>query len=624
MKIMLNRIVLFIVFSVFVSIASAKVMVVNKCGSDVQPGPGVNFSEAVASADLIRFSCGTGLTTILITRPHRVTRPITIDGDKRIALSGNGDTGFLELFSVAVNGDLRDRRNDTVVLRNLQISKVGTPQHPAISGLMHVSLTDVDVDQTERFVSIGYRRVSIQKSRFRDNTGDVVEAGSFNIRDSRFHDTKGHLLKSFIAPPGATLGATKGVIVIQNVDVRNARIGLGGNSYFTHCDLTISGSTFTKLQGAVWNRLVAISASGVRLVVPSHDPGAIYSDCESTVIRHTAFDQNRGRGGALNLGPSSRSLTARRATFIENASDAQGGAIRIVQPQLRPHVSLQFSVFTNNQARNGGGAVAMAPRLDPWRANRQRTSPFGELAIQACVFNGNSASLGGAISALETHVSLDSTFVLGNTGTIGTSGIHAAGNQSRLTISNTLVARNVGGRSPAVSAARGDFTNVTVARNRGIGVASTGEVGLANTVIAENSAGNCVAAAGASYLDRSSNMQFPGDSCGATVQILDPALDELFLPSLWSPLLEAGDDGACKRPPVRGKDIFGQFRPRHERCTIGAAEGEISRLFASNFGLAALVGKMGCSSGKYRVFGCATESRREGARVELQPAHAVH
>ena len=106
---------------------------------------------------------------------------------------------------------------------------------------------------------------------------------------------------------------------------------------------------------------------------------------------------------------------------------------------------------------------------------------------------------------------------------------------------------------------------------------------VTNTIIAGSTGRPCSGA----ILDGGHNLQFPGTSCGETIQSLDPKLDPAgltdnggatqtiaLLPG--SPAINAGDPEVCANPPVNGVDQRGFVRPGsgHTQCSIGAYEAD--------------------------------------------------
>jgi hypothetical protein len=58
----------------------------------------------------------------------------------------------------------------------------------------------------------------------------------------------------------------------------------------------------------------------------------------------------------------------------------------------------------------------------------------------------------------------------------------------------------------------------------------------------------------------------------------DPQLDSLFVPARGNAALVGGDISICTGPDVHNTDVWGQFRPRGPKCSIGAIEGAMDKL----------------------------------------------
>jgi hypothetical protein len=157
-------------------------------------------------------------------------------------------------------------------------------------------------------------------------------------------------------------------------------------------------------------------------------------------------------------------------------------------------------------------------------------------------------------------------------------------------LANSLFARNAAAHGSAVLGSLVDIVNSTIVGNTDgaaleAGYINAGErdaFSFANTIIADNSVGNCRASDTVTPRNNGHNLQHADGSCGGSIEVNDPVLDSLLVPSLGSPALNRGDDEICREPAVAKVDILGQKRPRGSHCTIGAYEGDIGR-FANLF-----------------------------------------
>jgi CSLREA domain-containing protein len=115
------------------------------------------------------------------------------------------------------------------------------------------------------------------------------------------------------------------------------------------------------------------------------------------------------------------------------------------------------------------------------------------------------------------------------------------------------------------------IVNVTIAENSapagfGGGIAgATATLTLTNTIVANNTGGNCFAA----ITSGSNNLQFPGTTCGATITTADPMFGPLtngVYPLLaGGPAIDTGTNTGC--PPT---DQLGTARPIDGDATPGA------------------------------------------------------
>ena len=152
-------------------------------------------------------------------------------------------------------------------------------------------------------------------------------------------------------------------------------------------------------------------------------------------------------------------------------------------------------------------------------------------------------------------------------------GIH---NHGILTLTNvtftgnsSIPANDLGGGF--YNAGTATIVNVTIAENSapagfGGGIAgATATLTLTNTIVANNTGGNCFAP----ITSGSNNLQFPGTSCGVTTA--DPLLGSLtggVYPLLaGSPAIDTGTNTGCP-----ATDELGTARPQGAACDIGAFE----------------------------------------------------
>jgi hypothetical protein len=267
------------------------------------------------------------------------------------------------------------------------------------------------------------------------------------------------------------------------------------------------------------------------------------------------------------------------------------------------------SSFANNKNTNGGGAITISDTTlalpDPERV-KLLTFPPARFEFGYNKFQSNLGSNGGAINADLNHteglVITGGIFVDneadGDGGAIAWMGssvliTHSlfranrgrkAGalfadfreRGSRWVMANSLVAENsTGTSSGAIEVGPLELSNVTIAKNTGIGFVADVHGSppdlpvVVNTIISQNSEGNCRGIAGTGF--RGGNMQFGHRDC-PDVPFEDPFLDSLYVPALGSRALFLGDAAFCRAPLVSRKDLMFQSRATADRCALGAFE----------------------------------------------------
>jgi hypothetical protein len=211
----------------------------------------------------------------------------------------------------------------------------------------------------------------------------------------------------------------------------------------------------------------------------------------------------------------------------------------------------------------------------------------GTLTMDRSQVDGNqSAAEGGGIALYNTGLSgIENSTISNNTAAASGGGIYfwGLGIGGDLKLYNTTISGNragtTGGGFEAASGVIG-VGNVTLARNTATtagGLHSAATVHVLNTILAENTGGNCGGAIASfgNNLDDASSCAFaePGDLSGLPAN-LGPLADNgggtfthALLPG--SPALEAGNDLSC-----RPTDQRGITRPQGLHCDMGAFESE--------------------------------------------------
>jgi hypothetical protein len=296
------------------------------------------------------------------------------------------------------------------------------------------------------------------------------------------------------------------------------------------------------------------------------------------------FLQNIGQGAILMSQRSYREGTAtvsiKRSSFENNANTTGGGAITIFDstvsaptPAMRnallkfPPARFLFAYnkFTGNHGANGGAINADLHNTDG-------------LTITGGIFIHNEAdSAGGAVAWAGRSILITNSLFRANQsrkgGALFADYRDAA---SRWVMANSLIVENaVEPAGGAVEVGPIELFNVTIAKNTGVGFVADVHGSppnlpvVANTIISENSEGNCRGVAATSF--KGGNLQFGQNDCSG-VSFEDPLLDSLYVPALSSSALVLGDVSFCRAAPVSSKDIVFQSRASADHCALGAFE----------------------------------------------------
>jgi hypothetical protein len=200
------------------------------------------------------------------------------------------------------------------------------------------------------------------------------------------------------------------------------------------------------------------------------------------------------------------------------------------------------------------------------------------MVVRGGTFTGNvGLESGGAIaweggSFLMTHSFLKANRTNGRGSALFAQGLYPG---AGWTIANSLIVENVApAAGGAVEAGAASLFNVTIARNEGFGVVGAAAAGaprpvISNTILSENSAGNCSGLVASVF--RGGNLQFGKTDCPGVVAT-NPFLDALYVPAGGSPALTLGDVKICRAAPVSRTDVVFQSRGALEYCALGAFE----------------------------------------------------
>lgn len=520
--------------------------VVTNCSSGTQPGAGLNLAQAVTYGGRITFQCADPNASVIpIEQPIAIIGTITIDGENNVTL---GVWDRPPLFTVA-------GRRRQITLSNLRIWAVPnrdctspstsncppSPRSPvgAIAmGDMDVVLEHVIVENVVQPIRLDHGSATISDSEFRGGTGPLVRGPNVTINRTTIN-----------RPVGDALAAW-GMVTLDNVSVFGSGTDSDLPSTFDNCRLTISNSLFT----------------GVRSQAPQG--GAIRSGCD-TEVHHSRFISNGAtKGGAIFVGAAAPRIVIQSAVFEENVASSEGGAVAFEPSWEGRQLEILWSHFRRNVANGSGGAISLVG---------QPPTPT-LLQLNAVSFKQNHAvQRGGAIAAENASLVIGRSLFLENEAGSGSaiSMIAPQGIQS-IVAANLIAAGGVSPGAAALELAGGMILNSTIVANKGVGLRASRQTRLSNTVVSRNTEKNCFGTG--QIVDGGANSQFPDATCGAW-PIVDPKLDNFFIPALDSQLLNAGNDQVCGSEWVAAKDFYGARRPRLQHCSIGAVEGDIQHLF---------------------------------------------
>jgi len=505
---------------------------VTACQMDVQTGAGLNLADAAAGGGQVTFACPPG-TVIRITRTHHLSVFTDVDGAGRVTLDAGDVTA---LFSASASAD-------RIILRNIELrdgpsgfgfAGAGTSFGGLFFGPVTLELVKVTATLS-RFPFVA-SAIRVSDSVFADNSGTVLRAPSIEIDGSRFSGNAGAPISPLLRGFGE--GLEQGSAKIERTE-------------------------FTSNGPIVWEGDISMRKATFAANASADRPGGALSALGTVEIANSRFVNNRAPdGGAIWF--RGGSLTIRASTFEGNVADDKGGAIGVADDAPRSQIALRFIHFRANRARNGGAILLQS----------EPPGPGHTLTGSGINFAGNSASgSGGAIFALSGRIALERVLFLDNRAADSGGGILTSEFSDGVSLANAILARNQAPQGAAFLGHFLDLTNATVADNRGIALVGTqasafleprrGRLSFANSVIGGNEGGNCdIPRFEFEIVDRGHNVQFPDQSCGATIPVGDPELDSFYVPRPGGILYGAGDDAICLATPVLGRDVYGDPRPQ--------------------------------------------------------------
>jgi predicted outer membrane repeat protein len=536
--------------------------VVTVCGKDSWPGdPRTDLTEALQVGGRITFACS-GI--IEFTKQQSLSKDLQIDGEGKITLDGKGH----RLFGLGASGA-------HVSFSRISIQGGGLPPGSipgsVVAGEGFVSFLDgTSVRNSDRPVWLLTGDVDVSNATFAENTGPViiVSEGKLTIsQGSRFTDNKGQLLAT---------GPITRVTVEDSQFFRNGHSDFGGTTA-TDCEVIIRKSWFEGNADA-------------------GDGGALRTNCNTRIASSTFTGNQAKSGGAIHIGDLARHTTLIDVEFNGNIATGDGGGIAFAFEVLGPShpplaLELHHVTFKGNRA-GVGGALAFARGDVSGAVLNPRT-----LTGAAVQFIDNQASLfAGALFTSRAQVQLTRSLFTGNrAATAGGGLVGLQSGDGSVELSNSILVKNVAAVGAAFAGNGVTFINTTLADNAGPAVSAMASVasGLPiaggpigpqpirfhNTIMSGGTGGPCGPADPAGpYQDLGNNLQYPVNSCAASIAVGAPQFGPSYIPLPSSPAAHAGNDAVCAAVPIAGRDIWDKTRPKGPHCAIGAAEADIQNI----------------------------------------------
>ncbi|HZT77128.1 MAG TPA: hypothetical protein VFA27_10750 [Vicinamibacterales bacterium] len=543
---------------------------VTLCVSDTQSGAGTNLTSALAAGGRITFNCGAA-ATIHVNCRHSLSANTVIDGGGAITLQASpaspGCGGLASAFTLFENPSPARRSLHLQRLRIVGIKPIPDGGVTTLTGgnvargNLDVTLADVTITASYQPILLDEGSVVVERSELSNNDRQAIVAPEITVRDHS------HLLGN----GGSPLESRGGKVTIADSDFTgNKQV-----SDLTNCtSIDIRNSRFTNNVGAFQG-------------------GALRTNCSAQIWSSTFAGNQAKSGGALHVGDLAAHTMLADVEFTGNVAtgEGDGGAIAFAFEVLGPShpplaVELHHVTFKSNRAGIGGalsfgrgdvtGAV-LSPRI---------------LTGAAVQFIDNQAGLfAGALFTSRAVVRLTDSLFMGNRG--GNAGGAIVGLQAgdgSLELSNSLLVKNVAPVGAAFAGNGVRFVNATFADNGGPAVSALESMVLQiakvpigpqpvrfqNTIVSTGGANPCGPANPAGpYEDQGNNLQYPANSCVASIAVGAPQFGPSYIPLPSSPAANAGNDAVCAASPVAGRDIWGRTRPKGAHCTIGAAESDI-------------------------------------------------
>ncbi|MEM9135756.1 MAG: CHAT domain-containing protein, partial [Cyanobacteria bacterium P01_F01_bin.42] len=279
--------------------------------------------------------------------------------------------------------------------------------------------------------------------------------------------------------------------------------------------------------------------------------------------------QNSGLGGG-GIANIAGTLTVRESNVSENSTEGEGGGVSTFGGLIR----LENSSIAANTADNEGGGVyidenATATIVSSTVSSNMAENQGGGIFVQeatASIINSTISSntteeIGGGINIEEdSTVTISHSTIVGNVAADNSGGIGADeladGDDTQLTISNSILSGNSAPESPEIDVENGgdDSSNINISGGFNI-VGQNGDSGGFPTVATDI---------------------VPS---GSTETVLDPVLRDNGGPTLTHALVDGSSAIDAAQDAGLFTDQRGVVRPQNQTPDIGAFEFEIATFF---------------------------------------------
>lgn len=373
------------------------------------------LETALATGGIITFDCGSGPTTIDITREKVIDKDTTIDGGGKITLRGNGSTRILR----SVNGTF----TGTAVTRVINVTLEGLTIEDGFTadqgGGMYVGFWN----------NFTARNVAFRNNRSTKDDANCAGGGALFIGGGSVARIESSAFTGNRANNGGGINSLRSNLTIidstfsDNHATHTDRInqfpdcGGGGGVYIDGARNTESGGPApTLIRGT---RFVGNTTNnhGAGLFVGLYTNESIQIDqslFDGNITSKSATKESSGTGGAIWYGSGSGTannavFTLTNSTLVNNRAVGQGGGLWTSAAATIANVT-----FTGNSAidptitdlenwrRGNGGALAV--------------NNNAAVTVTNSTFAANSAGFNGGAIAGGTTVTVRNSIFLNNTG----------------------------------------------------------------------------------------------------------------------------------------------------------------------------------------------------------------